>query len=143
MKKNIILGLLLVYILFTATACNNNNNKNNDKPIENNPTETQQTNSETSNDLFSDDTKLVYQTGNTKYVFYYNGESITGQRTYAEYDSEETAQAAYEFLKTQETNNKIYTIDNYLVVEFGPDEYANLTTNDIKSAYSYMTEVTR
>ena len=145
MKKKFIIGLLLVCVLFTATACkkrNNANNNENETPIENNPVEVQPQSNNTSNDLYSDDSKLVFQQGNTKYVFYYSGESITGYKTYTEYEDPDTAQGAYEFLKSQ-GNNNISVSNNYLVMEFGPEEYANLTTNDIKSAYSYMTEVTR
>ena len=93
--------------------------------------------------LYSDDTKLVFQESNITYVFYYSGDKITNMVTYINYENEVTANYARELLNGESSIKKAYVEDKYLVVEYNESEYKDLTVNGVKAAYSLVKEVTK
>jgi hypothetical protein len=133
--------------MFITTACGTetNNNKGEENTNSNTNTETSESEKTVYDDieLYSDDTKYVFEMGNTKYIFYYSGDEITGYTTYTEYEDAETANAVYSLLKKEDLTgvDKYYTKGKYIVYELNKSEYEDMKASDIKLAYSYMKEV--
>ncbi len=95
-------------------------------------------------DLYSDNTKMVFISGQTRLVFYYSGEEITGYVTYIDYGNEATAENALTLVDEEdESIEKAYTKGKYLVMEYDKSEYENLSVSDVKNAYSYLKEATK
>jgi hypothetical protein len=142
MKKKIILTILVVISIFLIAGCNSN--KPNENEGKNGNTNVENGNN-TTNDvqLYSDDSKYVFEYDNTKHVFYYSGDTITAYHTYVKYDTEELAGYAYKLLKIEDFPNatKYYQNGKYIVFEWKSEEYNNMTASEIKIAYSYMKEL--
>ena len=147
MKRKFIL-FLIIASLFLMTGCGNNSDDTNENNNKNNIEENgeQGGNSSSSDDivdLYSDNTKYVFEFSNTKYVFYYSGEEITGYETYVKYEDAATANFAYNLYKQDENENvkNAYVKGKYLVFEWDKNEYEDWTTSEIKATYSYMKEI--
>ena len=150
MKKKFFVLLITILCLFIISGCgkdkdiDNNNDNNND---DNNGSEVENTSSSSTTEddfkLYTDDTKLVYEEGNTKYIFYFSGDTITAYHTYVDYSDPTTANYAYQVFKNDgvETANKFYVKGKYVVFEWNESEYKDLTASQVKLAYSYMKEV--
>lgn len=141
MKKKLFLTLLSFILIFSLTACG-------DKTEEEDNTNEETENTSTVGDLddvelYSDDAKYVFELANTKYVFYYSGNTITGYETYVGYDTKEAASIAYAALRTQdlESVDKYYLKGKYIVFKWKESEYADLSVEDIKLSHSYMKEL--
>ena len=108
-----------------------------------------------SDDYFeSDDTKLVlslnkemaaYENGEyepdiTRVVYYYNGDKVTGVRVFYDYDSEEEAKEANEFVvlsdKDWTTGKKLN--GKYIIFEVERSQYNNLTTDMVRDNIERM-----
>lgn len=149
MKKKLLLGLLIIMSLFLVTGCG----KDEGEPVENNETNEVEKDatgsSDTLNDveLYSDDTKYVFQYQNITHIFYYDGDEITGHHTYINYNDHASAEAAYSMYNLAELEDmdaeadRVYVSGKYLVFELNESEYENMTVSDVKTAYSYMTEL--
>ena len=102
--------------------------------------------SESSNadlNLYSDDTKYVYESDNTTHVFYYEGDTITAYHTYVNYKEEELAKYAYDAV-TQETLDTVenyYVKGKYLVFEYKESEYIDLEPSKLDKTYAYMKKI--
>ena len=145
MKKKILSIIIICSILFIG-ACSNNNEES---EVNNNNTNTNtNTNSESTNsneysdiDLYSDDTKIVFIEGNSKLVFYYEGNEITKHCVYIDYGDSYTANMALNLINNDEedkTIEKAYVQGKYLIVEYAKEEYENTTLEDVKTAYSIL-----
>ena len=91
-------------------------------------------------ELYSDDTKYVFKTDeNTTGIFYHNGNEITGYEVRVECETHELAELAKaEYLSESEGEDikSVKTDGNYLIVDYGPEEYKDLTLDAIKMTYS-------
>lgn len=68
----------------------------------------------------------------TQLVYTYNGDEVTGLKTYFEYPSEEAAAAAIDSLKTQPEFEGAVLEGKYIIVAAPEDQYKGLTTSDVK-----------
>lgn len=93
-------------------------------------------------ELYSDDTKYVFKTDeDTTGIFYHNGNEITGYEVRVDCHTHELAEEAKtEYLAEsaeEDEDIKDIRIDgSYLIVEYGPEEYKDLTLDAIKMTYS-------
>ena len=149
MKKKVLVGLLAVIMCFAVVGCGKKDEEtNNDNSTNNNGTNTQETTSNNGNDdyvfsFYSDDTKLVYESETSRFVFFYSGEKITGYHLYVSYETPELAAYALKAINADndDTIKKAYTKGKYLVVEYSESEYSDLTVDDVRIAYQSMTEI--
>ena len=91
-------------------------------------------------ELYSDDTKYVFKTDeNTTGIFYHNGDKITGYEVRVDCKTQEVAELTKEEYLAESEDEDIKSINvegNYLIVEYGPEEYKDLTLDAIKTTYS-------
>ena len=133
-----VLGVILVSILLFG--CGNNNKKDKEKEVIESPIE------KTIKNLYTDDTKLVYDNGGIyKLVFYYSNNEITGLEHYYEYKDENEASSQYEKdIESLENNASIKEISKsgkYVVYTLSSNEYEGKTVEDIKNIYSFLMPV--
>ena len=145
MKKKILLSLLVVLSLFLVVGCGSKKTESKDS-TSNKGNDVVDNNKENEADdikLYSDDTKIVFDSGEGKIVFYYEGDKITAHHVYINYGSASLAQTAYASVKLEEEEGikKAYVKGSYLVVEYEDSEFENLTLDDVKTAYSYLEQV--
>ncbi len=141
MKKIILCSLLFLMMLF-ATGCG----KTTEDDINEygNPEGTNETVNSNDNDkieLYSDNTKMVFQNGTSSLVYYYEGDKITGYHAYIDYGNAATANYVLSMLDKDESIAKAYTKGRYVVIEYAESEYENTTTDEIRLLYSYLEEV--
>lgn len=92
--------------------------------------------------LYSDNSKIVFKTGQGMMVYYYSGEKITKYEAYLDYNDESTAKFALSLLDDEEEGiKKKYTKGKYLVIEYDESEYDTLTLSEVKTMYSYLEEI--
>lgn len=144
-RKLIILGVATIITCFIFTGCSSkNNSKNNDNKVEDTYYDSNET-ATTDDDLklYSDDTKYVFEMGNTKYVFYYSGDKITAYHTYVDYNDVSNAKILFQQLKKEDYPEvkDYYLKGKYIVFEWSESTYENLSASDLKTVYSYMKEV--
>lgn len=97
-------------------------------------------------ELFSDDTKIVFNVQNAYYIiFHHNGTDITGFEYTYDYGDVETAKALEGSIKAtyelDETVEKVERNGSKLKIIFKESEYKDLTLESIKETYSYLEEV--
>lgn len=90
----------------------------------------------------TDDTKYVVDlspTGNstsvkTHVVYTYDGDTVTGMKTYFEYADEESAERALESVKNlvEFANSQVELEGRYIVATANEDQYKGLTASDVK-----------
>ena len=133
--KKILSFLLVVILLISFTGCiNSKKNNSSSNTIEDKTNDLE---------LYSDDTKYVFQNDNTIHVFYYEDDIITGYTSYVDYKSEELAKYAYDALEednVKDTKN-YYVKGKYLVFEWNESEYSSLTVSNLHKTYQYMNEL--
>ena len=149
--KKVLMCLLTVIICFTLTGCFTNQKEKLVKDIietdkkEVEDTKEKATESKTTDDeeinLYSDNTKLVFEIGNIKHVFYYSGDNITAYHSYVEYDTKAQATTALAVAEKDDTIKKMYVKGKYIIIEFNESQYKDLTVSQGKTAYAYMKEV--
>lgn len=99
--------------------------------------------------LRSDGTKLVYKGPDdiSTIVFYYEGDTITREVVYFDYEDVSIANIAAQALKSDEADNdgiKSVAVDGtQVVVEYRESEFEGMSVSDIKTAYAYLQEVTQ
>ena len=74
-------------------------------------------------------------------VFYYKGNKITGFSDYIGYYDNETAKNVVSQIEITDNMKKVYSKDNYVVIEYSESEYKDLTVKGVKEEYSYLKEV--
>lgn len=142
--KKYFFSLLAIVLFLSITGCGNNSDNSFNEESKNDETSSTVTSdNSTSSDLklYSDSTKIVFESENIRYVFYYSGEKITGYLTYINYETAELANYALQILERNETIKKAYTQGKYLIVEYNESEYEDLTVTSLRAAYSMMKEV--
>ena len=96
--------------------------------------------------LRSDDSKLVYQdpTGLSTFVFYYEGDKITREIVYFDYEDTSVAQTAATAMKASESEAvKSVSVDGtQVVVEYDASKFTDLTVSDVKRTYKDLKELT-
>ena len=136
--KKIFLILLSFLMLISLNGCNSDNNE------KDNVSDKQETKDDTI-ELFSDDTKIVFNFYDTyKLVFYHENNKITKGEMVYELDSVEAATASALVLeKNKETSNvdKVTQNGKYIFCTLNPKEYEGLTLEDIKQTYSTLEEI--
>jgi len=145
MKRKVILTMLVLVLFFAITGCGKN--KGLADAADKNSVEQADTSGDNSSyddiELYSDSTKYVFELSNTKYVFYYSGDTITAYHTYVDYNDAATAKTAYQLLKLEDYPevNKYYVKGKYIVFEWNKSQYEDMTVSELKTAYSYMKEL--
>ena len=139
MKKKVFLLLVILLCVVCLTGCGKSKEETVDEkaPIETKGSES----TEPDIELYSDDSKIVFESGNSKLVYYYSGDTITGYTAYVDYNDSATAKYAYNLVEKDESIAKYYTKGKYLVVEYAKSEYENLTTSEVRALYSYLDEI--
>lgn len=69
-------------------------------------------------------------------IFYYEGDKITGVKTYQEYASENDAKAVYDAIQEllDEEEKSAYELSGKYIIATSPEEeYADMTASDVKS----------
>ena len=91
-------------------------------------------------ELYSDSTKIVFQSGNIKMVYYYSGNTITAYHAYVDYGDSVSANYALAATKAaqDESIKKAYVKGKYLVVEYAESNYEDLTVEDVRKLYSAL-----
>lgn len=145
----VLIAVMLIAGVFLLTGCGNeeleNNNTNNQQ--ENNNNNNDNNNDNTSEidilELYSDDTKIVYDMSVYKLVYYHNGTDITGLEWYYEYPSVEYANVAVATIEAEaeDTVKSVKQNGKYVVVEFSEEEYKDMTLEEVRETYSYLEEV--
>ncbi len=94
-------------------------------------------------ELYSDSTKIVFQSGNIKMVYYYSGNTITAYHAYVDYGDSATANYALAAANASkdESIKKAYVKGKYLVIEYAESNYENLTVEDVRKLYSALEEI--
>ncbi len=90
--------------------------------------------------LETDDDAQEYMPIKTHIVYTYEGDNITGMKTYAEYPDAETAKKSFdalkesddESLKDAELNGK------YIVITNSEDQYEGMTASEVKQQIEFM-----
>lgn len=135
MKKFAKIALIvLVCVVLVGCGCKKKDDDKNNKK------------EETAFNLYTDDTKLVYNNNDLyKIVFYFEGNKITGVEHYYDYKTESDAKLQYEKDKeTYKNNTTIKTIkqvDKYVVYVMSDTEYEGKTVEQVKKDYSYLIPV--
>lgn len=144
MKKKLLVGLLAIFMCFTLTGCGEENT-NNGGNINQGGNE-QQGSNQNDVQLYSDDTKLVFNYNDSySMVYYFSGEKITGLEFYYNYENIETAAYAKSMLESEYTDDddvqSVTQNGKYLVVKFKPSAYEDMTTTTVKQLYSAYEQV--
>ncbi|MDO5569609.1 MAG: hypothetical protein Q4G04_05850 [bacterium] len=97
-------------------------------------------------ELYSDDTKLVFNFYDTyKIVYYYSGNTITGLEWYYTYDSVEVATVSLAAINANLTSDdqveSVTQNGRHIIVKMKPAAYEGMTTEEVKSTYSYLEQV--
>ena len=73
-------------------------------------------------------------------VYYYNGDLITGEKSYYEFADTETAKSAYEFYKENsgEAYENVALDGKYVVLTAKAEDYDGITATDIKQQIEFM-----
>lgn len=135
MKRGFQIAIAII-LCFVLVGCGCSNNKNNNKGNEDEVV-----------NLYTDDTKLVYNNNDVyKMVFYFNvHKEITGCEHYYKYADNNAAAEEYEIAKAKLRNDssiaEIKQKGKYVVYILKDSEYAGKTIDDIKEAYSYLVPV--
>ena len=137
MKKKLLVFLMAMMVIFTLTACE----KGNEGSVREGSNNSGESDGELQ--LYSDDTRVVYENGPSKLVFYHKGNAITAYHLYIDYGNEETATFALSSLEKDEGIDKAYTSGKYLVIEYAESEYKNFTLDEVKAAYASLNEVVK
>lgn len=76
----------------------------------------------------------------THLVYTYSGDEITGLMGYYEYENDDAAKAAYNYLlESQSDDYKSISLDGkYVVIEADESEYEDLTAEDVKQQIEFM-----
>lgn len=132
MKK--ILIMMLVCSMFFITGCGT------DKNIPDEENNQQQSNSNI--ELYSDNTKIVYDTGAYKLVYYYSGNDITGYEMYYDFGSVELATISKASIEEDLDSSVATVVQNgkYLIVKFHESEYEGLTVEGVRATYAAFEE---
>ncbi|MBQ7667970.1 MAG: hypothetical protein IJS47_01415 [Clostridia bacterium] len=155
MKKNLILtGILVGSLCFALTGCGEKVEETTDIPdvarelipIEEEETTTVENDVDTLDiekiELYSDDHKMVFKNlDNSDLVFYYEGDKITGFEAYFEYSDAATAKFAASYIEKGDTVKDVYVKGKYVVVVYNESEYEDLTTESVRTVYSYLEQV--
>lgn len=146
MKKKLYLLLLIGLIIVLAGCSAASKKESQEDSIKEEIEELEETESENEEiELYSDDTKIVFQSDQIRYVFYYKKNEITAYHVYIDYDTKETAAYALTLLGAEddETIDKAYNKGRYVVIEYNEKEYMDMTVEELKEAYGSMKEVTK
>lgn len=68
----------------------------------------------------------------THIVYEYDGDNVTGLKTYFEYSDHDTAQSNYEVVKDQPEFEGAVVQDKYIIVTAKPESFQGLTASDVK-----------
>ena len=166
MKKKLLISIMSLMLVLTLSACGKEKESVKDNNNSNEKTEVTNTNnSESTNDvvstngtsedssgvnefkaLYSDQNKMVFQyTDNSKIVFHHNGTKITGYELYFDYEDAATANLAKQTIinENSEDVKNVRVEGSMIIVTYAESTYEDLTLEDVRMVYSYLTEVTK
>lgn len=140
--KKILFCLLICLVSFTLTGCGDKEKTNESDVNDTNNNDV----SDIDVDLYSDDTKLVFDFNNIyKIVYYYEGSSITGLEYYYNYEDVATAKYAISMIKSQyeelDTVESVKQNGKYIVIKFKEEEFNDTTVEEVKQTYSYLKQI--
>lgn len=90
--------------------------------------------------IYEDNSKLIYQEGDTYMVYTFSGDRITGYSAYTEFENVAAAQIALnEYNKDpDEEVRRAYIDGNKLYFEYDETVYGDLTVSEVKLTYSLL-----
>ena len=90
-----------------------------------------------------DDNKIEFQEGNSKIIYYYQGDKITGYESYITFDSKEVAEVAVKAFNDGSNPNieKAYVDDKSVVIVYNEKAYQSKSLEDIKNEYEHVIKV--
>ena len=96
-------------------------------------------------ELYSDDTKIVFNFNDIyQIVYYYSGNEITGLEWYYNYEDRTTASYAIASIKAGLNDTDVESVTQngkYVVVKFKESEYEGLTLEQVKTTFAYLEEI--
>ena len=144
MKRKLLFGLLAILFAFTLTACGNDDVIDNNNSNDNDGGEiVEEKGAFDELDLYSDDTKVVFESGLTRLVFYHDGTVITAYHAYIDYTDNESAEYALSALNKELSIKKAYTKGRFLVIEYADEEFEGYTLEDVELAYAIYKKITK
>ncbi len=151
MKKNIIVGILLLVAFFGLVGCKK---KEEDKQEDRAKTEVNDQEEQGENidngeinqpeddyELYTDDKKMVFKDGKKYSVYYYSGTKITAYHQYIDYDTKEKADEVLITYEKPANVDKVYVDGKYLVLEYKKSEYENLTIYKLRTLYGDLEQL--
>lgn len=149
MKKKVMMCILAILLSFIIVGCGNNGAIDNDESNDNNENINENTNVEETIDnfnLYSDDTKIVFNyMGVYQIVYYHTGDTITGLEWYYNYENSETASYMVAGIKASiDEDDNVESVKQkgkYVIVKFKEEEYKDMSLEQVKQSYSYLEEV--
>ncbi len=149
MKKKVMMCILAILLSFIIVGCVNNGAIDNDESNDNNENINENTNVEETIDnfdLYSDDTKIVFNyMGVYQIVYYHTGDTITGLEWYYNYENSETASYMVAGIKASiDEDDNVESVKQkgkYVIVKFKEEEYKDMSLEQVKQSYSYLEEV--
>ena len=90
-----------------------------------------------------DDNKIEFQEENSKIIYYYQGDKITGYESYITFDSKEVAEVAVKAFNDGSNPNieKAYVDDKSVVIVYNEKAYQSKSLEDIKNEYEHVIKV--
>lgn len=149
MKKKVMMCILAILLSFIIVGCVNNGAIDNDESNDNNENINENTNVEETIDnfdLYSDDTKIVFNyMGVYQIVYYHTGDTITGLEWYYNYENSETVSYMVAGIKASiDEDDNVESVKQkgkYVIVKFKEEEYKDMSLEQVKQSYSYLEEV--
>ena len=140
MKKKFIFGILVCLMLTFLVGCGNKEVPLDEKEPNDSTTEPGEAIEDI--ELYSDDTKIVYNYNDLyKLVYYHDGTNITGLENY--YEMENSAVAAYTKTSLASTypNATLTQKGRYVIITYNESEYKDLTLEEVKETFSFLQEI--
>lgn len=141
-KKNLVIGIccaiVVIVVVVVAIVLATSGNRLNDAYFQSDDTKYVLTLD--SSQYSSGDEADEYTPVKTHLVYTYEGDNITGLKTYGEYADNAAAQAAFDAMKetgSEEIQNAVVD-GKYIIITNGEESYEGMTASDIKSQIEFM-----
>lgn len=93
-------------------------------------------------ELYSDDSKLVYESKQIKLVFYYDkNENITDYLVYNDFIYLEQASKAFDEYEKDENMEDVSLDGRYIVIKYKKEYFKDMKVEDVKDSYKNLTLV--
>ena len=144
-NKNMIIGVccavvvVVVVVIAAVALATSGGNKLNDNYFVSDDTKYVLTIESDESALNEDDEAAVYMPIRTHLVYTYEGDTVTGLKSYSEYADAAAAQKAYDYMvEIGEDLNDAVVEGKYIVMTAPAEQYEGLTASDVKQQIEFM-----